>query len=428
MNDFNKFDNSIKFKNFNNLFLGSSKIDKKYFELLSKNPHCIEYFINNKNIINCSNCMNSLLNSKKIYFNNIFEKDFINTYKKVKRSPYLNKVNEYCDNKCVKNTFIYPIKKEEWETNINSEIDIVKEKLDFVKKTLVYTLNDLPIIKTQTIFPRPMTVIHWGQMKMFLNTLEFLIKKNKESYDEINIIYPGSARGDNILLLCKMFPNTKWYLIDPQKFHEDLYNHKQIIECRNELFTDELAKYYNKKLKNKFKLFISDIRFATDDNSIIKDQNSNYNWFKLIDADYAWLKFRCPYNINIYNYYEGDIYMQPYAKQNSSESRLLLTKHTKVKEYNVNEYVGKFYYFNRILRPSYYDSYIKDHEIIDHCWDCVCFQYIIKNYITNFPNFNYFKTDNIRSIVDSIINFISLKTINRINEKNKLILSRLSYS
>ena len=394
--------------------------------ILKKNPHCIEYFINNENIINCSHCLNHYVSKNLFNFNRIFEKEHFLEHKRTQKLINYNKKDNECDTKCLKNSYIYPIQKFKWEKNIDYEIDKIKKSKNFKEKDLKYIINEIPIIKSETVFPKPFTVVHWGQLKMFLNTLEFLIKKNKESFDEFNIIYPGSARGDNILLLCKMFPNTRWYLIDPNKFHKDLYNHKQVVEIKNEIFTDEMAKSYSIKLKEKYKVFISDIRFDNNDENIISDQKQNLHWFKLTDCEFAWLKFRCPYDSDFYDYYDGDIYIQPYAKPNSSEGRLLLSKNLVKKKYVVKEYVGKFYYFNRILRPSYYKSFIENHDLLDHCWDCTCFQYIIKNYVSNFKKFNFFKTDNIEKIVNEIIKFISMNTINRLKLKNDLILSRLN--
>ena len=91
-----------------------------------------------------------------------------------------------------------------------------------------------------------------------------------------------------------------------------------------------------------------------------------------------WLKFRCPYNQVNYEYYEGDIYIQPYGRDLTSESRLLLKKNPAKKIYNVNKYIGQFYYFNLILRPMIYKSLIGKHHILDNCWDCTAFQHIIK--------------------------------------------------
>lgn len=205
----------------------------------------------------------------------------------------------------------------------------------------------------------------------------------------VNIVYPGSAKGDNILILCNLFPNTRWYLIDPNKFNPKLFHHKQVIECRNEFFTDELALYYHKKLKGTKILFISDIRSGLDDTSIIRDQEMNTPWYSIIKPNYGFLKFRVPFEIenNIYNYYNGTIYLQPYAPVHSTETRLLLVDKLEPKAYNINEYCGKMFFFNQAMRSCYYNSIIKNHSYLDHCWDCVYYSYLIKNYINAFPKF-----------------------------------------
>jgi hypothetical protein len=88
-------------------------------------------------------------------------------------------------------------------------------------------------LKYEETLPKPKTIVHWGQLKMFLVTLMFFIKVIEPDDKDVHIIYAGSARGDNILLLCKMFPNTKWCLIDPRKHFNTLYKLKNSFEKKN---------------------------------------------------------------------------------------------------------------------------------------------------------------------------------------------------
>ena len=72
----------------------------------------------------------------------------------------------------------------------------------------------------------------------------------------------------------------------------------------------------------------------------------------------------------------------------STESRLLLKTGLIKKTYNVDEYQGKFFYFNRIIRPGYYNkSIIPENDYFDHCYDCTYFSYIIKNYLDKFSKY-----------------------------------------
>ena len=148
--------------------------------------------------------------------------------------------------------------------------------------------------------------------------------------------------------------------------------------------------YYN-LFKNRGKLsklyFISDIRLSPDDESVIKDNNINIVWHKIIQPDYSFLKFRCPYDGEYYDYYKGEIYIQPYAPASSTETRLVLKKELEKEKYNINEYQGKFVYFNRIIRPAYHKQTIKQNKEFDHCYDCTFFSKIISDYFNKFNSF-----------------------------------------
>jgi hypothetical protein len=199
----------------------SAKLNNEQIKIAKNNPHCLEYFITKENI-----------------------------------SKYTNN----CE-KCT----VYSLKEDSYDNNkkyMKNELSKYKKMEDFEQDNLIYKYNDLPyLLDYENTYPIPTTVIHWGQLKMFLTTFLFLIKVVKETDEIVNIVYPGSAKGDNILILCDLFPNTRWYLIDPNKFHPKLHSHKQIIECKNELFTDKSAEYYYNKLK-KYKIIIY-IRYSS---------------------------------------------------------------------------------------------------------------------------------------------------------------------
>jgi cap2 methyltransferase len=415
--------NNIKDINFE---IKNCKMDKKLMSISYKNPHCTEYFSNNNNIYNCTNCYNYLKNKMFIEHKNIVDKQ-------------LKKLT--CDVKELKkcsNGYLYNIIKIDENNNYTTNnIDKYKNINDFEKNTLITKYDDVKyVVDYENTYPKPKTVVHWGQLKMLLTTLVFFYKTIYEIDKEIHIIYAGSAIGDNILLLCNMFPNIKWYLIDPRKHNKLLYNHNQVIEIKEEYFTNEIAtEYYNRFKNRKYKLlFISDIREGTEDEKVLLNQESNIKWAKIIKPDYSYFKFRCGYETDeIYKYYKGKILLQIYAPQSSTETRIMFKKNIRKCEYNIKEYQGKMLYFNRILRPSYYtNNYIQDNNIFDHCYDCTYFGKIIKIYIKKYKNFNYFKLHknkkNILKIMNTITNFLSKYSSNKIIAMNKIIKSNILMS
>lgn len=404
----------------NNFYLGLCKLDTEEKKIVYKNPHCGEFFCTLNNILNCSECLFYLKNKKKINFHKKYTS-------KIKQNT-----DTFCNEHC-SNGFIYDFISENWDIFKGKESILDKYKIikNFYQSELVYKYDQIPYkFNEEPIQPKPKTVTHWGQLKMLLVTLLFLIRYVDPKEKEVNIIYAGSARGDNLLILSDMFPNINWYLIDPAPFHEKLKGHKQVKEIINDFFTDETAKYYAKKFKDRKQplLLLSDIRLSPDDKSVIENQESNANWHNIIKPDYSYFKFRCPYfnedksSLGSYDYYDGEIFIQPYARVSSSETRILLPTKLIKKTYNVAEYLGKFSYFNRILRPSYYKKQIIDeNDYFDHCYDCTYFSYLIQNYLNKFQDFSPFKTTDIYKIMRHITTFIIQLTNDKIKQQNNYV-------
>ena len=302
------------------------------------------------------------------------------------------------------------------------KIDNYKNIFKFKNNDFITKYSDLPyLIKYENTFPKPKTVVHWGQLKMLLVTALFFIKVIDPNEKEVHVIYAGSARGDNILLLCEMFPNTIWYLVDPRDHNKLLYkklqNKDQIYEITKSYFTDDIAKKYYEKFKNRNHklLFLSDIRDGTEDDKVLRDQDWNANWHKIIKPDFSYLKFRCGYETEKnYKYYKGEIYLQIYAPSSSTETRILFEKELEEGEYNIDEYQGKMQYFNRVIRPSYHKTLFKNNDNFDHCYDCAYFSYFIKNYLSKFSSVSPFQNKNIFSIMKYITYFLGKHSQNKI--------------
>lgn len=294
--------------------------------------------------------------------------------------------------------------------------------LYYQKNIIEKILENNKSIEYQSRSQRPTTTIHWGQLKLFLSTLQFLLYYAPRS-QKVYIVYPGSASGFNINLLSKMFPQCYWYLIDPNPFYKELKKNPHILEIRNEYFTNELAEYYKKLLNEKYTLFISDIRTTIKD-QFEDDINENNKWQKewvdIIKPDYAQLKFRIPRNeSNEYEYFDGECYLQIYPPHASTETRLVVKKNAKIKLYKLDEYENQLYYHNRILRASVY-PYKENIKGLDHCYDCAAFVSLIRNYI-----YKYRKIEkrNINNLIKDILK--KLVKYNKIHLDTKKILNNI---
>lgn len=298
--------------------------------------------------------------------------------------------------------------------NFNISNDLVKD-LYFQYKLNFKLDNNYPKLEYQDRRQRPTTTLHLGQTKLFVCTLHFLIN-NVPKDKEVHILYPGSASGRNIHLLSKFFPNIYWYLIDPLPFYEKMHTNPKILYMSNKYFTDKDAEYFKKKLKNKYTIFISDIRLADQNDlreireiRVHEDQIKQYKWCKIFNADISLLKFRIPRFCENYNYFDGEIFLQPFAPHTSTETRLVVKKNAKDKVYSLNDYEDKLYYHNRILRVANYSRVIKDKvNFFDGCFDCSYFIFVIKEYIIKY-NSNLSLNEIINKIFNELENFNKFK-------------------
>lgn len=158
---------------------------------------------------------------------------------------------------------------------------------------------------------------HWGQRKLLLCETWFLLKYGDLS---CNVIYAGAAPGQHLEYLSSMFRNHNFYLYDPNEFRIDANNRMRLFR---KCFTDEEATGYREVFKGDY-LFISDIRTANykemspieNERAVLKDNELQMEWTRILRPRKAMLKFRCAYPTEIANptvFFKGDILIQPWA-------------------------------------------------------------------------------------------------------------------
>jgi hypothetical protein len=229
------------------------------------------------------------------------------------------------------------------------------------------------------------TTMHWGQRKLLMTEIDFLTQYSKEND---LVLYVGAAPAIHTPLLSKLFPTLKFILIDPMKFsiHET-----DNIQIRKEYFTDEKAKEFI----GKDFLFICDIRVSNNEKNykptedeVKMDMLIQQKWVEIMKPKFSILKFRLPWDQETFEYLDGNITIQPWGPQSSTETRLIIDNSLEKRLWNCKIYENQMYYFNTITRCQYFP-----HNIIapgiDHCYDCSSEIYIIKNYLKLFqPNRN----------------------------------------
>lgn len=239
------------------------------------------------------------------------------------------------------------------------------------------------------------TQLHIGQLKLFLSTLQFLTLYCDT--DKINhIIYPGSAPGNNIPLLCDMFPNTRWYLCDPRPIEAV---HENIVWLKNDFFLEEHMDEINSLIpEDEKKLLISDIRISSSANLVLTEEDIDNDmglqrgWVEYMKPDFAQLKFRLPRLMagndvigsnGYYKYLHGKLYLQYFAPISSTELRLVVNgKDLAEVDWNVDQIDNLMFLFNGKLRVSFYDvpEKVKKATGFDSCHDCWGSYLLIKHY------------------------------------------------
>jgi hypothetical protein len=265
------------------------------------------------------------------------------------------------------------------------------------------------------------SVIHWGQRKLLLVEIEFLTKFSTKGD---TVVYAGSAPGNHTPFLSSLFPTLTFMLYDPNDF---AIKEQGKIKIFQEYFTDEIALQYTGRDDV---LFISDIRTADPasmnstevEKRVEIDNMMQKKWYELIRPKKAMLKFRLPWAImgatkwvttggEKFRYLDGDIYIQPWAPQTSTETRLVLgpfyeyEKEAPTVEYDNVAYEERMFYYNTNIRPSLFEHNIKG-EGLDKCYDCTAEINILSEYLIKFDSLKL-NTDLLHKKVSQMSKYIS---------------------
>jgi len=373
-------------------FISCNFTEQKIYDLIIKNPHCAQYFCNVDNTKvckqnKCDECNNLCL---------VYKKDIRDIL--TKGLP----IEKY---KIMENFYVEELP---WKLKIDGQYD-----------------ND---IRYQSLHQLLNSVTHIGQLKLFLSELLFLTLYIDNPLEEFILIYAGAARGEHTPLLLDFFPNITFYVYDANKFcmkiNEDTIRFKINLFSDNGYFTDDvcakLIAHLDKYDPDKRRIFVSDIRLQPKDEEVMKDQDWQQNWVKMIRPFISSLKFRLAYDENPaleYEYLKGEIYMQHFAPVASTETRLHVMQKdiSKSKIYKPSIYNNNLYFFNRYLRSRYYE-YPENFNLdriskfgFDHCYDCVSFINIVNDYFKKYNKKYHGKTPiyDHKGLINTIIYIIN---------------------
>lgn len=358
-------------------------LNKEEFKFFKKNPHCTASL--------CSLDRLTSANSKNLGF--IYNKE---TPEEIDETGFTNiQLKDVKRHKLI------------YETVVDLIPDAIKN------------MGSIENVKYQRNAQRPTTSIHIGQLKLFLATMQFLVKYSKKGV-KTHVVYPGSAPGNNIDLLTKLFPDCYWYLYDPRDvFFKNLYSNPKVKKIVVDFFLDEHMTELQEGIPSDERmLLISDIRVCADvtEATIDRDMKLQADWVKRLNPDYAMLKFRLPRDLGNYKYLPGEVYLQMFAPGASTETRLVVDgRNLREVEYNLDLYEGLMYFFNRRARLlSYSNKRLIDE--FDGCHDCVAAFSLIEDYIDKF-NPGLDSRELMQKIIDEVIGN-KLKRENVVLRKN----------
>jgi hypothetical protein len=199
------------------------------------------------------------------------------------------------------------------------------------------------------------SLVHWGQRKLLISEIEFLSKYAPST--PATCVYCGAAPGIHIPFLSHLFPLVNFILIDPAPFH---CQPSERICIRSELMTDSLATEFRQS--DHRVLFVSDIRSADWrvygnqllEQEIAGDMDKQMRWHDLMCPIASMLKFRLPWTPGSTEYLRGEIHLPLWGPQTTTEARLVVEGHERVR-WDHQTHWEQMFYFNTVTRCSAYD-------------------------------------------------------------------------
>lgn len=255
-------------------------------------------------------------------------------------------------------------KKELVTTKEYKEILYAEQKINYYKLGSVPRyINDLPNdVDYRSEVYTEKKELHKGQRKLYLSEIDFLTDYAKQ---DTMVVYIGAAAGHHINELYDKFKhmNLSYHLYDLNKFDQNL-QYKTNITMFSEYFTDKHCAKYKQYPDI---LFISDIRNMEVLKNAVpivqEDMKLQKKWVLDINPRACMLKFTLPYDSDtLVEYLDGEVRLQAYAPNSSTECRLVAEYPYKLKKYNPRDHEKRMFYLNKIIRQWYeYDEILESY-------------------------------------------------------------------
>lgn len=340
------------------------------------------------------------------------------------------------------------------------EVELIKRRIEEILH------NDTPIVR-QYISEIPKdtpyidncckknrTALHNGQRKLFNSLLCFL---TKYAEDGDVCVYVGSSPGYNICGVAQLFPQLNFYLYDPKPslcsydskgrkipnihIFTERFTQQDITKQMTYIVNGQSLTTTLKNINHKV-LFFSDLRTTDKKNEVrekgvARDLNFQLELlFQLLPRAFS-LKFRIPYITSAgtktenFQYVDGFGLIQPFAKQQSNEIRLMNKSESIIKnnmkqlrDWSLVEHENRMFYINTVCREWGRYKTKDGVEQGDNCFDCALEEMICEEFLRKYPyqfhtGHPLLSKDNIEGDVVKMRNWI-----NTINPKVSLVWNR----
>ncbi|KAF4738639.1 hypothetical protein FOZ62_028116 [Perkinsus olseni] len=253
------------------------------------------------------------------------------------------------------------------------------------------------------------STLHWGQRKLLLAELEFLMAYGSNA--AALVVYVGAGPGDHIPVLIRLINAYRHYhgrqplsfeLFDTTPFAEPLRRMAAedpgSLRLIQEKFDIDRARSSRYRDSSTPVLLISDIRsgnwqgqtFDENEKMVMADMSAQLAWWKAMKPQKALMKFRLPYTEGKVSYASGRVNYPIWGAQTTTEARLTIdTPDAPIIEYDNEKFGEAMAYFNTVLRTAVYErpSNLKgpDEPLLEaglcRCYDCTAEVRILSAYL-----------------------------------------------
>jgi hypothetical protein len=226
------------------------------------------------------------------------------------------------------------------------------------------------------------TVAHDGHRKLALSLVQFMTRHGHRSHQ---VIFVTNSLCRMFPVVAALFPKHNFHIFDmstdPKPLAKDDADQTGLCDVPN--ITWHTA-FDPQSIRPRSALFISDFATRVDDcsqssRSIALDLDLQRNWVDALHPVAFSLKFRVPYSTDTFEFFDGDMYFQPWSGATATETRLVGTDAV-TRNYTVKDIENRFFFVNTVLRE--WGSFQSDQSgNYDFCFDCALEQKIWRQYL-----------------------------------------------